>query len=359
MNIDNREQAQQRSDRIQQFRDELRCLESGAGLELSGSQHEQIETYHQAVLAGLAQRFDIDHNAQTRQLSLGMRAASFLGALALATSLYFLFYRFWGQFNELSQVITLISAPLLGLLLTAVLHQRDSSGYFSKLAALLSFSAFVLNLVMLGQIFNITPSDKALLPLAALALLLAYACELRLLLAAGLLCLITYVAARVGTWSGMYWLDFGQRPENFFPLALLLIGIPQLISQRRFSGFVELYRILGLCSLLLPMLVLANWGYGSYLPLDSDLIEGAYQLLGFALSALAIWLGIRRRWTDVSNTGLVFFVIFLFTKLFDWWWEILPKYLFFLLIGLVAILVLLILRRLRRVQTDSRQGVQP
>jgi uncharacterized membrane protein len=43
----------------------------------------------------------------------------------------------------------------------------------------------------------------------------------------------------------------------------------------------------------------------------------------------------------------VFFVIFLYTKFFDWWWESMPKYLFFLILGLLAILFLLVIRRLR------------
>ena len=83
---------------------------------------------------------------------------------------------------------------------------RDALGYFTKLAAMVAFACFVLNIVMLGQIFNITPTDKALIPWAALAFLLAYACDLRLLLAAGILCVIAFIAARVGTWSGIYWL---------------------------------------------------------------------------------------------------------------------------------------------------------
>ena len=73
----------------------------------------------------------------------------------------------------------------------------------------------------------------------------------------------------------------------------------------------------------------------------------AYQLLGFAMAAAVIWLGVRREWPDVVNTGLTFFVIFFYTKLFDWWWQSMPKYLFFLLLGLSAVLILLILRRLR------------
>jgi uncharacterized membrane protein len=70
-------------------------------------------------------------------------------------------------------------------------------------------------------------------------------------------------------------------------------------------------------------------------------------LLGFSIAAAVIWLGVRRNWSEVVNTALSFFVIFLYTKLFDWWWESLPKYLFFFLLGLSAVLILLILRRLR------------
>ena len=98
---------------------------------------------------------------------------------------------------------------------------------------------------------------------------------------------------------------------------------------------------------MLPILVLSNYGPVSYLNLDRDLIEGFYQLVGFALSAAAIYLGSRRHWTDVVNTGNTFFVIFLYTKFYDWWWDIMPKYLFFLIIGLTAILFLVIFRRLR------------
>ena len=40
-------------------------------------------------------------------------------------------------------------------------------------------------------------------------------------------------------------------------------------------------------------------------------------------------------------------MIYLYTKLFDWWWDWLPKYIFFLLLGLVAIGLLFALKRLR------------
>ena len=59
------------------------------------------------------------------------------------------------------------------------------------------------------------------------------------------------------------------------------------------------------------------------------------------------------------NTGLTFFVIFLYTKFFDWWWQTMPKYLFFLLIGLSAVLLLFVFKRLRSRRSVPAGSVAP
>jgi uncharacterized membrane protein len=347
MNAPSRTDAQQRADDIRIFQRELGRLEHEKVLSLTEQQKRALTEHHERLLAQFTRAYDIDRDVQAKQLSLGMRIASFLGALALAASVFFLFYRYWGLLSTTAQVVILLASAGGTFAATLWIQSRDDSGYFAKLAAMVAFACFVLNISMLGQIFNITPSDKALIPWAALAFLLAYTCDLRLLLAAGILCVVAFISARVGTWSGLYWLDFGRRPENFFPAAVILFLLPQLIDHARYAGFAAVYRVFGLITLLLPTLVLANWGRGSYLNLDPDIVEGFYQLFGFAGSTGVIWLGARRHWPEVVNTGVTFFVIFLYTKFFDWWWEIMPKYLFFLVLGLTAILILLVLRRLR------------
>lgn len=347
MNIPSRQEAQQRADQINVFQQELTILQQEGVVALSAEQRQRVDEHHRSLLNQYSQSFDIDQDTRASQLSLGMRIASLFGALALSASVFFLFYQFWGWLSTTAQVVILIAAPLLMLGITLLIQRRDSSGYFAKLAALVAFACFVLNVTMLGQIFNITPSDKALLPWAALAFLLAYAFDLRLLLVAAILCMIAYVAARTGTWGGMYWLSFGQRPENFFPAAALLLLIPQFISHRHYSGFPSMYRVFGLLTVFLPVLVLGNWGSASYLEWDAGIIEGLYQVFGFAGSALAVWAGVRKQWPEVTNTGVTFFIIFLYTKMFDWWWQSMPKYLFFLVLGLAAVLILLVLKRLR------------
>ncbi|MBL8398749.1 MAG: DUF2157 domain-containing protein [Candidatus Accumulibacter sp.] len=350
MSAASRPEAQRRVDDIRVFEREWQRLVDEGVLQPDPAQEAALRSHHQTLLANYARAFDIDADPQAQRLSLGMRVASFLGALALAASVFFLFRRYWGSLPTAMQVGVLIAASLGSFAATIGLHGKDSSGYFTKLAAMLAFVCFVLNVALLGAIFNLTPSDNALLAWAALAFLLAYTCDLRLLLAAGILCVMAFIAARTGTWRGMYWLDFGERPENFLPagvLFFLLPLLPPLAAHRPSREFAPIYRVFGLLALFLPMLVLANWGYGSYLDFDHRLIEGAYQIVGFLLAGMAIWLGAQRGWSELVNTGLTFFVIFLYTKLFDWWWEAMPKYLFFLLLGLIAVLILLILKRWR------------
>ena len=339
--------AQQRADQIQAFNNELAELSRDGVLTLNTEQQKKIETYHQSLLDEFHSSFDIDANQQEKQLSLGMRIASFLGAAALAASIFFLFYQFWGRFGTTSQVVILISASVVSFVATIIVASKDATGYFTKLIGLVAFACFVLNIAMFGQIFNITPTDNALLVWAALALLLAYAYDVRLLQVAGVLCIIAFVSARVGAWSGWYWIHFGERPENFFPVAMLLFLVPQFTNHDRFTGFALSYRVFGMVTLLLPVLVLGHWGSGSYINADRDIIEGGYQVAGFALSAGFIWYGIRRSWGHVVYTGVTFFVIFAYTKFFDWWWEVMPKYLFFLVMALIAILCLVVLKRLR------------
>ncbi len=356
MNPSSKHDAQHRADQIRVFQNELALLENEGVLALTAEQRTRVDEFHRQLLGQYAQDFDIDQNKRASQLSLGMRIASLFGALALSASVFFLFYQFWGWLSTTVQVLILLGAPLLLLGITLFIQRKDTSGYFAKLAALVTFACFVLNITMLGQIFNITPSDKALLPWAALAFLLAYACDLRLLLVAGILCLIAFVAARTGTWGGMYWLSFGERPENFFPAALLLLAVPQFIRHPRFAGFPPMYRVFGLLTVFLPVLVMGNWGSSSYLAWDVDVIEGFYQVVGFVSSSLAVWYGVRKQWPETINTGVTFFIIFLYTKIFDWWWESMPKYLFFLVLGLVAVLFLVVLKRLRATDYKLLKG---
>ncbi|MBN1255477.1 MAG: DUF2157 domain-containing protein [Deltaproteobacteria bacterium] len=345
--------AQHRADQIRYFQDELELIEHESIVSLTKKQRSAIAAYHEKLLSHLSDLFDIDISKREKQLSLGMKIASFLGALGLAASVFFLFYQFWGRFSTDVQVLILSASPIMALAVTMVAARRERTGYFSKLFGMVAFACFVLNLSMFWQIFNIIPSYTAFLAWGAFALILAYASNTRLLLAAGIICLALFLSAQAGTWTGVYWIHFGERPENFLLPAALIFFLPYCIPHRKFTGFEVIYRVFGMLFFFIPVLILANWGRISYIQINNSTIEVLYQIAGFLFSASAIWLGIRKNWPDVINTGNVFFVLFLYTKFFDWWWDWMPKYLFFLVIGLTAILALFILKRLRKTGIDN------
>lgn len=348
-----KKEAQMRADQISLFNAELKNLEDDDVLHLNQEQKISISAYHKKILTDYSNIFDIDISSKERQLTIGMRIASLFGALALSIGIFFLFYHYWGLFSTFQQIVILLTTPVIALVATVIVAQREKTLYFTKLLSLITLASFILNISVLGQIYNITPSDKAFIAWGALSFLLAYAYGIRLLLVAGIICITGLLAARVGVWSGIYWIHFGERPENFLPVAVLLFTLPFFIRHQRYQEFESIYRVFGLLVFFIPVLILSYWGYISYLHLDSDVIEVLYQIIGFAGSVGLIAIGIRYSLNDIVNTASIFFVIFLYTKIYDWWWEWMPKYLFFLLVGLIAVLILFIFKRLRYVTKSS------
>ncbi len=339
--------AQQRADRIAAFRAELADLSRQGVVALSAEQREAIERHHEATLAALADRFDVDASAAGKQLSLGMRIASFLGAMALAASAVLYFRHVWGALATSVQVAILVAAPLAGLAATDVAARRERSGYFASLLALVTLACFVLDLTALGSIFNLLPSANAFLAWGAFGLLLGYAYGLRLPLAGGAAALAIWSAGVIAGFAGFFWTAMTDRPETFLPAGCVLFALPFALTHRRRADFLPVYRIAGLVAVLLPVLILANEGEQSFLRWGKSGVEIGYQIAGFLLAGGAIALGLRRRLADTVYTASAFFAAFLFTKYVDWWWDWMPHYLFFLVVGLSAVAILWLLHRLR------------
>ncbi|MDO3387836.1 DUF2157 domain-containing protein [Gilvimarinus sp. SDUM040013] len=341
--------AQARANQIRAFKAEMAELAENNVCHLSPEQAQAVEQYHASVLASSRARFDVDTGARSHHLGIGIQVVSFLGAWALAASVFFFFMQFWGRMPMGLQVSVLIGSSLASLVLTAWIAGRDGPGrYFAKIAALISFACVVINVSLLGTLYNLPASPAALMVFAVYGALLAYALRVRLLLGVAILSLFSFIGAQSATYSGMYWLSVGERPEHFILPTALLFWLPSVWSQANFNGFACIYRVLSLIGLSVVVLVLSNWGAGSYIPWERDWVEGFYQVMGFAISAGAIWLGVRNGWPEVLATANVFFFLYMYTKFFDWWWDWLPKSVFFLLLGLTALLALFIFNRLRR-----------
>lgn len=345
--LPNKKQAQERVDRIRAFQKELEELEGSGVIRLPYETRRTIQNYHETLLARFKKQFDTDITDTEKKLSLGMRILTFLGGLALCASVFFFFYQIWGWIPESLQIAIVISLPILAVLTMIVAANRDASGYYASLIGLVAFAGFVLNLNMLGALYNITPTQNAFLVWGVFGLLLAYRFGLRLLLLAGLLSLLGYMSATVGAFSGIYWLNFGERPENFILGGAVLTALPSLIRHRRNAHFTWFYHLAGLLSINIALLIMSYCGQCSYLLADPNAIEMTYQVAGLILFGLTIWIGVRFQYSGITNIGVTFFTLFLYTKFFDWWWEALPKSLFFFVLSLITISLLIFFRKMR------------
>ena len=342
-----RREAQQRADRLRTFRQVLDEIERGGILALSEEQRAVLDPFLDKSLRDLAAQYDVDTSESQKQLSLGMRVISALGGLALCAAVFLFFYRFWGSIPTAGQVSILIATPLIGLAAMHFVSQRERTLYFTGLIGLVTFASFVLNLVVLGQIFNIISSPNAFLSWGAFAMALAYAYGLRMLLGAGLICWLIFVPATLVSWTGVTWQSFFQRPETVLVCGAATVALSLLVRED-FSGT---FCLIGLLAIYAPVLELWHNGSSSFFSLDSTIIERAYQVVAFLAAALTIWFGIRTERTSIMNLGAAAFTLFLFIKFVDWWWDWMPKYIFFFLVGSIAIGLLLAFRKLREAAT--------
>ena len=282
-----------------------------------------------------------------------MKVATFLGAVTLAAALYTFLYRFWGGMPFALQACAVVAMPLLLVAGMEIAARREKTLYVTLLLGLLAGTSLVIGLPVLAGLLNVALPPAALLGWSVFCAALAYAYGLRLLLVAAILLGLGFVGTLAGPTGHCVWEAFGHRPEAFLPAGFLLFAVPRVAPHRELAGFPPAFRTLGLLALFLPILILGRAEHLSLFRLGPGTIEAAYQLLGFVLAALAVWLGVRSAWPEVTNVAGGAFVVYLYVKLYDWWWAFLPRWVFFLVLGLVAVGLLLLLRRFHSLSRRS------
>jgi uncharacterized membrane protein len=343
-----RRDAQRRVDQINAFTRELAELERGGILTLEADQRSQVQLYHADLLATLVQRFDVDRTEGQRQMALGMRIASLLGAVTLSAAVVLFFYRVWGLLTTPVQVAALFAMPLVMLAAVGIAAHLEPTRYIAAVLSLIAAASFALNLSGVGTIFNMIPSPMILAAWAAFALAVAYAYGLQLLLACGLAAAMGYALSAIAAAAGLDWTVSITRPEPLLVLGPVAIAASFWRPAVGADGFARTWRLVGVAALLLPLLFLSTWpDVFSYKLLPLGVLHATYDAAGFVLPVVAAWFGIRRRWPEVANAASGFLVLFVYAKCFDWWWAAMPRYLFFLMLGGLAVVAMVVLARLR------------
>lgn len=330
-----------RTAQVMAFKAEVTAL-AQEGITLDEATLARIRTHHERLLAG----------APDERLSLGMRLASFVGAIALSAAIFFLFYRFWGNLLVEQQVAILVAGPLALVGVTHLLYRWESTGYFATLAGLAAFAAFVLELNVLGTIFNLAPTPHAFLAWGLFGLALGWHYGLRLSHFAGLVALGLWITACPGWFRAEELPDLFGRGEALALAGALFLAAPSIAGRLALPrGWIKWpvdLRIVGMIGLFLGLLILSVSGRESWLPLDRSTIEGMYQFLGFVVAGGVIAWGVRDGKSELANGGMIFLTVLCLVKAADWWWDWLPHWLFFLILAGFAIGVMAALKRVRR-----------
>ncbi len=338
---------QQRVLDIASFREELTRLEREGVTVLDPQTSEHVHAHHDAVLASLADLANVDLTPADAKLSVGMRIATLLGAAALAAAYGFYVSSVWATLPLMQQLLMVTVPSLILVMLTHLTAVRERTGYVAAVFATVAVIALWIGLVAVGTLFNLPDTRNLLLAVGVFALTLAYMYGLGLPLLIGIVTIGGWCWSLVSIPLGLFWRDGFAYFDPVAVLGLIYLLMPRVLPRPAGSGGI--WRTVGAMAFGAAVVVLGMNARLSLLDgsVDPQWIEGGYQALAVLALPLLMVLGVRREWTGVTAVAVICFVLFLVMRLDDWFWDYLPKWLFFLLVGLLALLVLLLLRQLR------------
>jgi len=370
---------------------------------ISAAQHDQLLA---SVIAPAASQRAVGHE---RKLGRGVTILINLGAIVLGAGLLTFFASNWIEFERAAKIASLFALTLFFYAAGFELTQPGRLS-FPKLGTALIFLGCVMfgvDIVLLALIYDLTAEHAwSLLMNWVVWLAVAYLVRSRLVLALGLIGVVVWFGAEVGYCWGGYWLYLG-RPYHFIGLAACLLAVAGAHAWRGQRAFATSWALVGLLVLYLSTLMLSIFDLQTNLKLDPAappvlvrlLLYGPFVfaaaglaivhfgwrrsrltdrpvLVVFALmivmmlaagiastpdsrelwfilvltllTSAGIYLGIAWESAVLLNTSLVFFAINLYTRFYEYFWDAMPKSLFFIVGGAALILGGIWVERFRR-----------
>jgi uncharacterized membrane protein len=347
--------------------------------------------------------------ANERKLGRGVTILINLGAIALAVGLLIFFASNWIEFGRGAKIASLF-ALTLGFYVAGFELTREGRGSFPKLGVALVFLGCVMfgtDIVLIALIYDLTAEHAWSLLIQCLAWLsIAYVVRSRLVLFLALAGVVAWFGAEVGYCWGGYWLYLG-RPFHSIGMGACMLAIGGLHAWRGRREFATAWALVGLLLVYLSTLILSIFDVQKHVRLDTT-TAGAVVWVLFAapyLLALAAVTVIHRRWKRTTltdppvlvvlfvlvlmtlasviaithqsrelwfillltvltsagiylgvawespvflNTSLVFFAVNLYTRFYEYFWDAMPKSLFFIVGGAALILGGIWVERMRR-----------
>jgi hypothetical protein len=345
--------AQRRVNQIRAFKAELATLRAAGRSPLTPEQESDLAEYHERVIRSLAAEFDVDRSEAAGQLSRGMRLVSFFGAIALTAAIYSLVERFWGQLDLREQTFLLAVVPLIALVGVELSARRERTLYVASLFALVAYGTFWLAVGVLSWRLNIPLATPFLWLGAIFGFALALPYRFRIVLAIALWTLAVAVAATMFALSGVEWPEIFSRFDllTLAGFSLFVLAVPLAKLDRSFAPVTRGVAVTIGCA---GLLILSANGASSAAPINARVIEVIYQVIAFSVCIGLIVMAIRRGWNETLTIASVALALFLLTRYVDWFWALMPRYAFFLILAALAFVSLFAMRRMRGRLPEAR-----
>lgn len=339
-------EAERRVRQVHAFRRELAALAADQVAQLTDEQRAAIGAYHDRLLTRLAREHDVDRSDAARQLSAGMRLASFFAAVALIAAIFSLVAHFWGRFDLPLQATLLCAFPLMALVGVELSARRERTLYVASIFALVACGTYWLAAVVLSDRLTVPLTPPVLWGGALFSVALSLPYGFRLVWALGLLAMLVALAGTVFQAAGMPWTQALEHLEVLTVAAVLLVPVASQIA-RVVPIFAAATRLVAWVIALGGLLVLSTIGSQSLLPFTDRVTEVVYQGVTTIACLIAMIIGIKGRQRETVAVAATAFSLFLLIRFVDWFWTAIPRYLFFLLLAAMALAWLAALRRLR------------
>ena len=347
--------------------------------------------------------------ANERKLGRGVTILINLGAIALAVGLLIFFASNWIEFGRGAKIASLF-ALTLGFYVAGFELTREGRGSFPKLGVALVFLGCVMfgtDIVLIALIYDLTAEHAWSLLIQCVAWLsIAYVVRSRLVLFLALAGVVAWFGAEVGYCWGGYWLYLG-RPFHFIGVGACMLAVGGLHAWRGRREFATAWALVGLLLVYLSTLILSIFDVQKHVRLDTTtagavvwVLFAAPYLLALAavtvihvrwkrttltdppvlvvlfvlalmtlasviaithqsrelwfillitvLTSAGIYLGVAWESPVFLNTSLVFFAVNLYTRFYEYFWDAMPKSLFFIVGGAALILGGIWVERMRR-----------
>jgi hypothetical protein len=334
-----------RARQVLAWRDEEAALAREGVVHAGDSTLAAVRAHHDALLAGFAAAGNVDLTREEERLSAGMRLATLLGAAALSIAWAMLASSLWNDLGSGAK-LAMVWVPALALLpATGFAALREPSGYIANIVGTVGTIAMAVAGFATFDLYEVDSPRLPFLLFGAYGLFLAYRYRLVLPL------LVAIVGAGAFVWSLEAMLLRSPVNDTFEHLEpLILVGLAAyLVGAMRRSdppAFSLVWRLSGIVAMVFPLLMLGLTTDGSWFG-SGHTSELLYQLVGLLAFVAMVWIGLKRDDVILARGGATALVLFLFFRMVDWFWEAIPDWLFFLLMGGLAFAVLLVLRAVR------------